>query len=157
VKKVFTSNWYISRVCLPSYKEAERDQGRRRELNVCLAQTEISKMPALIELLLRNSSFEELFADAVDEALSSLGNSCKQAIYFHLEKTFKIKKCLIPYKIEQFASALEEIFGFGSKFLEIKIMECLYQKAGHFKYFPRQQTLEFTKYIEALRRNLTET
>jgi len=113
------------------------------------AQTEI----ALKESPLHNRIFEKLLLEAVDEALSSLGASSKQAIYFHLENTFDINKPDIPHKIEEFANAIEKIFGPGAKFLEIQIMKRLYKKVGPFKYFP-ERGLIFTEYVAAARLSL---
>ena len=48
-------------------------------------------------------NFEELLLGAIDEALASLGDSAKQAVYFHLENKFKITKNEIPERIEDFA------------------------------------------------------
>jgi len=96
--------------------------------------------------------FEKLLLEAVDETLSSLGDSSKEAIYFHLEKTFSINKQDIPHKIEEFANAVEKIFGPGAKLLEIKIMKRLYEKIGPvFKYFPERDDLVFTEYVAAAR------
>jgi len=105
-------------------------------------------MHALEETPLRNHSFEKLLLEAVDEGLSSLGDSPKQAIYFYLEKTFKINKQEIPYKIEEFAEALEKIFELGAKFLEILIIKCLYNRVGQiFEY--NQEDLVFSEYVAA--------
>ncbi len=99
-----------------------------------------------------NPRFRKLLLEAVDEALSSLGDSVKQAIYFHLEKTFEIKKQEIPDRIEEFTKAIEEIFGLGAKLLEIRIMESFYEKDGHmFKYFPEKDELLFPEYMKAAR------
>jgi hypothetical protein len=109
---------------------------------------------ALEETPLRNRSFEKLLLEAVDEGLSSLGNSSKQVIYFHLEKTFKINKRDIPYKIEEFADAIEKIFGLGAKFLQILIMKCLYEKVGQvFEYNQEQEDLVFTEYVAGVKQN----
>jgi len=89
---------------------------------------------------------------AVDEIFSSFGHSGKQAIYFQLENTFKIKKHEIPLKIEDFANAIEQIFGIGAKFIELKIIETLHEKTQHFKYFPKEEDLMFTEYVTSLRR-----
>ena len=97
-------------------------------------------------------SFEELLLEAVDEGLSSLGDSAKQAVYFNLEKTFNVNKRDIPYKIEEFADAIEKIFGLGARFLEIQIMKRLYEKVGHaLKYFPKKDEIVFTEYVAAAR------
>lgn len=116
-------------------------------------QTEIyERMSASEESLLHNRSFEKLLLEALDETLSSLGDSSKEAIYFHLEKTFSINKQDIPYKIEEFANAIEKIFGSGARLLEIKIMKRLYEKVGPvFKYFPERDDLVFTEYMAAAR------
>jgi len=99
-----------------------------------------------------NPRFRSLLLEAVDEALSSLGDSVKQAIYFHLEETFEINKQEIPDKIEEFTNAIEEIFGLGAKLLEIRIMKSFYEKDGHtFKYFPEKDELLFADYMKVAR------
>lgn len=109
---------------------------------------------ALEESPLRNRSFEKLLLEAVDEGLSSLGDSSKQVIYFYLKNTFKINKRDIPYKIEEFADAVEKIFGLGAKFLEILIMKCLYEKVGQvFEYNQEQEDLVFTEYVAAVKQS----
>ena len=102
----------------------------------------------------RNRNFDEILVGAIDEAFSSLGASCKQSIYFQLEKAFKIKKNDIPYKIEEFTDAIEKLFGPGAKILEIKIIRHLYEGIGHFEYFLEQENLGFTNYVKALRQYL---
>jgi hypothetical protein len=97
-------------------------------------------------------SFEELLLVALDEGFSSLGEKCKHAIYFHLEKEFKLNKQNIPSRIEDFSEAIENIFGIGAKVLEIRIMKSLFKKIGYpFPYFQNQKTLNFTNYIESAR------
>src|SRR3989304_7537998 len=105
-------------------------------------QSDISEKVSILELP-RNRCFEELLAEAVDEGLSSLGDSAKQAIYFHLEKTFSIEKQNIPNKFEEFTNAIEKIFGLGAKTLEIRIIKSLYEKVGRdFKYFPEKENIQ---------------
>ena len=96
-----------------------------------------------------DSGFDNLLLEAIDEAFTSLGDSCKQAIYFNLEETFKIKKHDIPIKIEEFVNAIEDIFGLGAKLIEIQIMKCLHRKVGEFKYFPDEEELTFAEYVTA--------
>ncbi len=101
--------------------------------------------------LRQNRDFKKLLLEAVDETLSSLGDSSKQSIYFHLEKSFTIKKHDIPNKVEEFTDAIEKIFGNGAKTLEIQIIKHLYEKVGHdFKYFPEKSELLFTDYVRAV-------
>lgn len=74
-----------------------------------------------------DKGFQKLFLEAVDGAFSSLGESAKQAIYFHLENKFKISRDQIPCRLEDFETGLENIFGIGTRFLEILIMKKLYE------------------------------
>jgi hypothetical protein len=90
--------------------------------------------------------------ETVDEVFSSFGHSCRQAIYFQLQNTFKIKKQKIPLKIEDFANAIEQIFGIGAKFIEMKIIEVLHRKIQGFMYSPKKEELVFTEYVASLRR-----
>ena len=96
-------------------------------------------------------SFEELLMESVDEGLSLLGESSKQVVYCYLEKTFKMNRLDIPYRIEEFIDVIERIFGNGAKILEIQIMKCLFKKVGYtFRHYPRQKNLTFTEYIAAV-------
>ena len=96
--------------------------------------------------------FEGLLFEAVDAALSQLGDSSKQAIYLFLEKNFTLEKQDIPHKIEEFATAIEEILGHGAKVLEIEIMKNLFVKIGNaFEYFPEKDDLLFLEYVDAAR------
>jgi hypothetical protein len=79
---------------------------------------------------LSQNSFSKILLAAVEESLSSLGNSPKQAILFHLEDSFNIKKEHIPENITEFAKALEKIFGPGATYLEKLIVKRLYEKLG---------------------------
>lgn len=95
-------------------------------------------------------NFEKYLLKAVDEALSSLGESSKHLIYLHLENSFSIGKQDIPYKIQDFCSAIEIIFGFGARILEIKIMKLFYKNAKHMlKSLPEIEDLVFIEYMLA--------
>lgn len=72
--------------------------------------------------------FHKTFLEAVEEGLSTLGDTPKQAILFHLENTFKIKREEIPKKLTEFQKALEKIFGSGASYLEKLILKKLYDK-----------------------------
>jgi hypothetical protein len=99
----------------------------------------------------RENSFETTIIEAVDEGFSPFGHSSKQAIYFHLETTFKIKKQEIPYKIEEFADAIEQIFGAGAKLIEIRMIEALHKRIQDFVHLPKKGELVFTEYVANLR------
>lgn len=95
--------------------------------------------------------FEKLLLEAVDEQLTSLGESSKQALYFHLEKGFNIKKQEIPQKTEAFVDAMEKIFGQGADYLEILIMKRLHSKIG-LEVKLSSPSLTFTEYVKAAKR-----
>jgi len=81
-------------------------------------------------LSLFGKDFEELLVEAVDDGLSVLGDSAKQSIYYHLEKSFNVKKEEIPGRMTAFTQAIENIFGVGANFIEILIMKKLNEKVG---------------------------
>jgi len=78
----------------------------------------------------KENDFEKLFIEAVDEGLEVLGESGRQMIFFHLDKSYSIKKREIPKKPEDFATGLEKIFGAGASVLEKLIVKSLYSKLG---------------------------
>ena len=95
--------------------------------------------------------FEKFLLEAIDEGLSVLGESAKQAVYCHLLKAFKITSQDITYRLEEFTDDIEAIFGAGAKLLEIQIMKCLFKKVGHtLKNYPRPKDLPFTEYVTAV-------
>lgn len=100
--------------------------------------------------------FEKILLEAVDEGLSSLGNSSKQAIYFHLDKSFNIKKEEIPAKIEAFIAAVENIFGMGAGFLEISIMKQLREKTGQNVQWQMSNNLTFNDYLLLTKRSFLQ-
>jgi hypothetical protein len=139
MKHVFTTNWQICGVCPPETSEAK---SRHNALQVS----------AFEETLAHGRRFEECLSEAVEEELSTLGETVKRIIYFHLQTTFKIAKEEIPHRIEDFAAAIERILGDGAKILEIQIMKRLYKKLDKDVIcVSDKDVLIFTEYIEAAR------
>jgi len=101
----------------------------------------------------KRKAFEKLLTEAIDEALTSLGESAKQAIYFHLENKFKIAKKDIPYRLEDFADGLEKIFGLGAHFIEILIMKSLFEKIGQPLEWNQSKELVFVEYMAAAKQS----
>ncbi len=73
-------------------------------------------------------SFDQILLDAVDEALSSLGESVKTAVYFDLEDVYRIRKQDIPSRVRDFSCALEQLFGLGARYIELMFMKNLHAK-----------------------------
>lgn len=100
----------------------------------------------------KGKAFEKLLLEAIDDALVSLGESAKQAIYFHLEDKFKVSKNEIPNRLKDFEEGLEKIFGLGANFIEILIMKKLYKKIGKPLEWKTKKELEFLEYVDAARK-----
>ncbi|MCW4043939.1 MAG: hypothetical protein NWE94_00280 [Candidatus Bathyarchaeota archaeon] len=96
--------------------------------------------------------FDELLLEAIDDALSSLGESVKQSICFHIESKFVAKQA-IPGNIKDFKFGLEKIFGAGAQFLEILIMKNLHAKMGLTFPVEANTQLEFVDYINAAKQS----
>ena len=98
-------------------------------------------------------AFRELLLEAVDSTLSSLGESVKQSVYFHLEKKFDIPKDEIPSRVGDFDKGLEKIFGVGAQFLEVLIMKKLYEEVGakgKILKVGQGQEFNFVDYVNAI-------
>ena len=96
------------------------------------------------------STYHKLITEAIDDVFSALGDSCKQALYFHLECSYKIPRDEIPRRPQDFANALEEILGPGAGLIEIEIMKRLRSKVPRFKHSLKKQGLTFESYVESL-------
>lgn len=91
--------------------------------------------------------FDFLLLEAIDEALSSLGDSIMQTVYFYLEKSFHIKKAEIPCRLGAFTQAIENIFGAGADIIEILIIKKLYEKVGGVFMWNESERFGFTEYV----------
>lgn len=148
---IFTTNWYLYKTYLhPLSKESQTQNPE--------TVTPIYRPKKRIGFNFKNreaenkTKFEEILLEAIDEGLSLLGESPKQALYFHLEETFNMNRQDIPYKIEEFSNVIEKIFGAGAKILKIQIMKCIFKKIGYsFKHYPKQKSLTFKEYIAAVK------
>ncbi len=79
-------------------------------------------------LIDKTKKFDFMLLEAIDEALSTLGESIKKSVYFHLEASYKIKRHEIPNEIDRFSDSLDKMFGSGARFLEILIIKRFYPK-----------------------------
>jgi hypothetical protein len=103
---------------------------------------------------LSQRNFSKLLLSAVEEGLSSLGDSPKQAIFFHLETSFNVKKEHIPSNLTEFTKALEGIFGFGAPYLEKLIIKHLYEKLG--LEFADEEQWNFLECVDKVKKQLHE-
>lgn len=110
----------------------------------------------MIDLSLFGRDFEKLLTEAIDEGLSTLGESSKQAIYYHLETSFNIRKGEIPNRIMAFAQAINNIFGVGANFIEILIMQKLYEKIDGAFRWNESERFGFVEYVAGAKRLFQE-
>ncbi|MGD0331112.1 MAG: hypothetical protein ABSB40_11845 [Nitrososphaeria archaeon] len=99
------------------------------------------------------SSIDGLIFQAIDEALSILGNKSRESIYYFLESEHGLSKEEIPSNLKRFHEALRMIFGAGAYVLEKHIRSCLEKKFG--TYIPLikdQDLIEFVVEIEKINR-----
>ena len=101
--------------------------------------------------------FDTLVLEAVDSTFSMLGDSNKEALYFHLKNSFGVSREAMPHNIEVFTNMLEQVFGQGALLLEARIMETLSRKVPRFRFSPKQKELSFFDYLERLRSFLQNT
>jgi hypothetical protein len=100
------------------------------------------------------NKFNAIILESIDDAFLTLGKNARSSLYFHLETKFAISKQDIPKRVDDFSDALEQIFGFAAKNLEILIMKFLNKKvncaidwAGPTWLVP---DLTFAKYVKLL-------
>jgi hypothetical protein len=90
---------------------------------------------------------EREISEAIEEILSLLGNTNKQAIYHYLEDKYAIKKEDIPNNMAKFANAFEQTFGSVAKLIEVKIIERLHARHRDFFYVPSNGDIDFLEFI----------
>jgi hypothetical protein len=97
------------------------------------------------------NQLDKTIFEAVDDSLTSFGESVKQVVYYQLESNYHVKKQDIPRRIEEFVTAVEGIFGVGARLIEMKILETIYARTSGFTYFPEGQDLVFKDYVRSVR------
>lgn len=107
--------------------------------------------------------FDEFLIEAIDKALSSLGEPVKNSLYFRLQNDFNIEKNDIPQKIEEFSNIIHRIFGLGASRLEIMFLKNLQSKIKFdtewrecewSNWIVISRALSFTEYLSSLRKSV---
>lgn len=91
------------------------------------------------------SDFEETLLRAVDYGLLPLGETPRKAIYYHLKRRFQLEREDIPEEPEEFARALNSIFGPGAEIVEEFIVKDLY---GRLELNFEKRDFEFADYVK---------
>lgn len=98
---------------------------------------------------MKKLDFEKTLLEAVDTALLSLGESPRQAVYYHLNKSFKLQREEIPEDANEFSQALNTIFGPGAEVIEKIIVKNLYTKLN--LSLEEKTCFEFVEYVSLAR------
>jgi hypothetical protein len=101
---------------------------------------------------MKRLDFEKTFLEAVDTALLSLGESPRQAVYYHLNKSFKLQREEIPDDADEFSQALNVIFGPGAEVIEKIIVKHLYSSLN--LNYEEKSCFEFVDYISSARESV---
>lgn len=78
--------------------------------------------------LKRKTQLNAVLVEAITESLESICGSAAPSVFFFLEKNGSIDSKSSVKNLESFSEGLGDIFGFGSKVIEKKILEVLYIK-----------------------------
>jgi len=98
------------------------------------------------------SDFEKKLLIAVDYGLLALGENNRTAIYYHLEKSFRLEREKISNNPEEFSQALHSIFGPGAEVIEKFIIKDLYSRLG--LNFEEETSSEFIDCVRRAQKNL---
>ena len=105
--------------------------------------------------------FDQILLESIDEALSALGEKAKESIYHHLNHDFSIPKRDIPSRVNDFSTAIEQIFGETAQHIEILIMKCLQKKVkGSYEWNGPKwlvPDLTFVKYVKLMKVSYEDT
>jgi hypothetical protein len=98
---------------------------------------------------MKRIDFDKTLLEAVDHALLSFGESPRKAIYYHLNKNFKLQREDIPEEADKFCSALNDFFGPGAEVIEKLIVKDLYQRLN--LNFEEKARFEIADYLSLAR------
>lgn len=73
---------------------------------------------------------DKVILEVIDRGLAALGESPKHALWYCLEKDFKLTRQNIPRNLEVFEKSLQGFFGLGYNFLEDLFKNYLSEKTG---------------------------
>ena len=90
----------------------------------------------------------DLILKAIDQGLDILGNTSKEAFFFHLERIFKITPVNIISNIEGFQEAMKKFFGQGYYHIESLIRYYLQSFTGQ-ELSEHMDLSECVKYLRA--------
>jgi hypothetical protein len=96
--------------------------------------------------------FNRVLLGAIDGGLSSLGDSPRKAVFYHLEASFRLKRENTPLNLAEFQQVLERIFEPAAPNLEKTIIRCLYERLG--LGFEELGHVDFVAYVDDAKRRV---
>lgn len=73
---------------------------------------------------------DKILVEAIDDALSILGYKAREAVYYFMEKEYRLPKEGIPSNLKNFHEGLHLLFGVGANIIEKHIYNCLQKRLG---------------------------
>jgi len=144
-------------ICKLSLSEESTDNNIISEIGSSTPTENLSDNTYALE-----EKFDKLLVEAIDEAITSLGEPVKNTFYYRLENDLNIPKNEIPQKLEEFAHIIHRIFGIGASRLEIMFMKNLNSKVKAKVQMPEYEwpvskwivmEMSFVDYVNNLRKD----
>ncbi len=79
---------------------------------------------------LLTTDVDRVIIDTIDRGLAVLGENAKQVFWIYLEKNFQITQKDVPQRLDEFQETLQQIFGVGSKALDLIFVNYLREATG---------------------------
>lgn len=95
----------------------------------------------------REARFRQLLLESIDEGICGvLGEGSRQAVFYHVENRFQVRREKIPEDLENFQNGLAKIFGSGARVLARVIARRLCEKLEI--PFSWRNDYDFKTYVE---------
>ena len=101
------------------------------------------------------NNFDTVLSNAIDNALTGLGEPVKKILFYHIQNKFLMKPEDIPKNPDLFVLALKNLLGAGSSHVETLILEevCRTYKLDSACFLNKR----FDEAIEIIRKEIGET
>ena len=78
--------------------------------------------------LREKQEFDRALQEAINEALTTVGESCKKILLFHVQKNYQLQPSDISSRPEVFAFALKQVLGSGGDLIGSLVVKLLCKK-----------------------------
>jgi hypothetical protein len=99
--------------------------------------------------------FDRALQEAINEALTAVGEPCKKILLFHVQKNYKLQSSDISSRPEVFVFALKQVLGSGGDLIGLLVVKLLCKKLG-FDY-EVVKSLHFEEAITRISRDFDKT